>query len=534
MFGFGRKKSAGRAEPSVPFVASSVPKVSRRGGPATGRTLTRLYDAGSTDRLTASWTTTPLTADQVVVRNQRALVARSREQTANNDYCKAFLRKCRQNIVGPRGVQMQAQSRDAAGQLDTDVNEAFEAAWAEWSKPANSDVTGKRSLWAIQRLAITSAAQDGEFMIRVVTGRDAGPWGFALQVLDPQRCPVDLNEVGLSDGRYIRQGIEFNKFGRPIFYLFPASDWDSVEYAFAGRDYTRVPAEFMIHGFLEELVGQKRGLPWASTSLWRLGMLGGFEKAALVNARAGAAKGGFLEWDEGFGPQDDDLEDEIEVLAEPGVWQELPPGLKAKVNDPQYPAGEFSAFHKSMLRGASAGMGVLYNNLAHDLEGVSYSSIRQGTLDEREFWKEMQEWLVETLMERLYSLWLPRALLAGRVKVKGRGVIPAQSLNDHRVVSWQARRWDWIDPNADVKAAVASKDNLFASPGQIIRDRGRDPRAVWREVASDIKEMSAAGIPDWLIQKAIGGELAGVGGGGGVPVKTEGAGKDENDENDEA
>jgi len=534
MFGFGRKKSAGRAEPSVPFVASSVPKVSRRGGPATGRTLTRLYDAGSTDRLTASWTTTPLTADQVVVRNQRALVARSREQTANNDYCKAFLRKCRQNIVGPRGVQMQAQSRDAAGQLDTDVNEAFEAAWAEWSKPANCDVTGKRSLWAIQRLAITSAAQDGEFMIRVVTGRDAGPWGFALQVLDPQRCPVDLNEVGLSDGRYIRQGIEFNKFGRPIFYLFPASDWDSVEYAFAGRDYTRVPAKFMIHGFLEELVGQKCGLPWASTSLWRLGMLGGFEKAALVNARAGAAKGGFLEWDEGFGPQDDDLEDEIEVLAEPGVWQELPPGLKAKVNDPQYPAGEFSAFHKSMLRGASAGMGVLYNNLAHDLEGVSYSSIRQGTLDEREFWKEMQEWLVETLMERLYSLWLPRALLAGRVKVKGRGVIPAQSLNDHRVVSWQARRWDWIDPNADVKAAVASKDNLFASPGQIIRDRGRDPRAVWREVASDIKEMSAAGIPDWLIQKAIGGEMAGVGGGGGVPVKTEGAGKDENDENDEA
>lgn len=524
---FNRKPSpAVRSEPVVKVEPSHIPKVSRRGGPSGGRmTLSRLYDAGGSDRLTASWTTTPLTADQVVVRNQRPLVARSREQAANNDYCKAFLRKCRQNIVGPRGVQKQAQSRDKSGQLDSDVNEAREAAWAEWSKPENCDVTGKRSLWAIQRLAITTAAQDGEFMIRIVTGADAGPWGFALQVLDPQRCPVDLNESGLSGGRYIRQGIEFNKFGRPISYLFPSSDWDSVSYSFGGTNFTRVPAEFLIHGFLEELVGQKRGLPWAATSLWRLGMLGGFEKAALVNARAGAAKGGFLEWEEGFGPDDDDLDDEIEVLAEPGVWQELPPGLRAKSNDPQYPAGEFTAFHKSMLRGASAGMGVLYNNLAHDLEGVSYSSIRQGTLDEREFWKEMQEWLIETLLDRLHALWLPRALLAGRIRVPGWGPLPPQSLKDHLAVSWQARRWDWIDPNADVKAAVASKDNLFASPGQIIRDRGRDPRAVWREVARDIKEMEAAGIPDWLIQKAIGKDL-----GAAAPAPAAGNGKDENDE----
>jgi lambda family phage portal protein len=516
---FTRKKAPAaqpvRSAVSEPVLsASNVPKVARRPMPRNGRVLKRLFDAGVSDRLTSSWATQPLSADEVVSRNQRALVARSREQTANNDYMKAFLRKCRQNIVGPRGVQMQAQSKDAKGFLDTDVNEAIEAAWAEWSMRENCDVTGRRSLWNIQRLAVSTAAQDGEFMIRMIFGRDAGPWGFSLQMLDPQRCPVDYNDSDLSGGRFIRQGIEFNRFGRPLAYLYVAARSDAVAYSYGGRDYTRVPASEIIHGFVEELVEQKRGLPWAATSLWRLQMLGGFEKAALVNARAGAAKGGWLEWEEGFGPDpDEDGEDEVDFLAEPGVWQELPPGLRAKTNDPQYPTGEFSQFHKSMLRGASAGMGVAYNNLAHDLEGVSYSSIRQGTLDEREYWKELQEWLVEALLGPVFAAWLPRALLSQRIKVKGKPLAP-ETLAAHSTVSWQPRRWDWIDPNADVKAAVSSKDNLFASPGQIIRDRGRDPRAVWREVARDIEDMKKAGIPDSVIEAAMGQQVAVASGAG--------------------
>jgi capsid protein len=70
--------------------------------------------------------------------------------------------------------------------------------------------------------------------------------------------------------------------------------------------------------------------------------------------------------------------------------------LKAELKEwsPNYPTGEFLPFHKAMLRSMAAGMGVLYNNLASDLEGVNFSSIRQGTLDEREHWKELQQWLV--------------------------------------------------------------------------------------------------------------------------------------------
>jgi lambda family phage portal protein len=501
VFGFGKKR---QAEAVIAERSTTIPKIVKR-QPAMGKHLARMFDAGKADRLTGSWGTQPLTADEVVRRNQRVLVARSREQAANNDYARKFLQMCRQNIVGPRGVQLQAQPKDADGRIDTVAGEAIEMAWREWCRAQNSDVTGRQSFRSMQAGAVTSTARDGEFMFRVVTGADAGPWGIALQVLDPQRCRPDHDEVRLPGGRFIRHGIEFNRFGRPLAYYFtttnPEDDVDAYDYG--GRSHIRIPADEIVHGFLPDMTGQKRGLPWMATALWRMQMLGGFEKAALVNARVSAAKGGFFEWQEGYGPDPEDEAEEIYMEAEPGAFQELPPGVRFNPWTPQYPSGEFAPFQKAMLRGIASGLGVTYVNLANDLEGVNFSSIRQGTLDEREHWKELQEWLIETLIEPVFMQWLPRALLSGRIKTPQGGTLRADRLTKYQAVEWQPRRWDWIDPNADVKAAIASKEHLLASPGQIIRDRGRDPQAVWQEIARDIEAMRAAGIPENVIAAVI-------------------------------
>ena len=159
---------------------------------STNRTL-RMLDAARADRLTADWSTSAITADELIHRNYLPLVARSREQAANNDYAKKFLRLCTQNIVGPKGVSMQAQSRDQNGALDVEANEAIEKAWSAWSKRDNCDVTGRKSKRAIAASIVNSAAKDGEYMVRMVYGKKAGPWGFSLQVLDPLRCPAYLN-----------------------------------------------------------------------------------------------------------------------------------------------------------------------------------------------------------------------------------------------------------------------------------------------------------------------------------------------------
>jgi lambda family phage portal protein len=484
-----------------PTAERSAPKPR---GPAP-RAVMRMFESTKDDRMTSDWISMPQTAEWLIRMHQRVMVARSREQAANNDYAKAFLRMCRQNIVGPKGVMLLAQSRDDKGSLDTLANQAIEDAWCKWGHRASCDVAGFLSWRGMQAMAVQQAAKDGEFMFRKIYGKDAGPFGFALQLLDPQRCHPQFDQYDLPDGAFIRAGIEFNKYGRPIAYHFTvAKESDAYyNYSYAGLHYHRIPADEIIHGYMPDMVGQKRGLPWLSTGLWSLKQLHGFEDAAIVAARVGASKMGVIQWKEGRGPDmDDDELRNFEMTTEPGEFPVLPEGAELKDWNPQYPSGEFASQVKAMLRRFSAGAGVLYNNLANDLEGVNFSSIRQGTLDEREHWKELQEWLIETLVQPVFEAWLPRALLAGHITVKGRPLKP-ERIDRYREVSWQPRRWAWIDPSADVQAAVASKNNLLLSPGQIIRESGRDPGDVWREIAADIEAMKAAGIPDDFIKSAI-------------------------------
>lgn len=472
------------------------PESAKRAPFMRSRTGARMFAAANADRLGTAWGTTPLTADQVIERNQTVLVARSREQASNNDYARSFLRMVRQNVVGPQGVMLQAQSVDDKGRLDTLANQAIETGWAVWGRRENCDVTGKRSWRAIQSSCVTSAGKDGEFMVRMVFGREAGPWQFALQVLDPQRCPTWMNDDRPPYGGFIRQGIEFNRYGRATAYYFSTTDDSETDYRWGGSNFTRVPADQIIHGFLEDMVGQRRGLPWMATALYRMRQLNAMEEAAIIKARTGANQMGFIEWDEGFGP-DQPEDEELLIDSEPGEWRELPRGARVKEVTPQYPTGEYAPFVKQSLRAMAAGFGVLYNNLASDLEGVNFSSIRQGTLDEREHWKELQEWLIESLVQPVFDAWLPRALLMGKLVVRGRPLKP-ERIDRYSNVSWQARRWQWIDPGKDVEAAVDSKNNILTSPSKIIREQGQDPQTVWAESARDVRAMIDAFIAEGI------------------------------------
>ena len=142
------------------------------------RNMVRSFKAAVSSRLNSKWPSMPISADIVIERNQRILVARSREQCSNNDYAKNYVRMVHQNIVGPTGVTLQAQVKNSAGKLDAQANDALEFAWSDWSKKENCDIQSKKTWRSIQRTCVVSAAKDGEFFARIVRGGDAGPWGF--------------------------------------------------------------------------------------------------------------------------------------------------------------------------------------------------------------------------------------------------------------------------------------------------------------------------------------------------------------------
>jgi lambda family phage portal protein len=472
-----------------------------------GRMMSSMFKAARVDK-NDSWNALATPPDAFITLHQPVLVARSREQWSNNDYVRGFIRRCRQNIVGPHGVVLQVKSTLANGNQDKNANSAIEAAFKDWGKIGNCDVTGKLSWRGIQALCIEHAARDGEFVVRIITGADAGPYGFALQVIDPQRLQVRYENYKFGDnGNFIRNGIEFNRYGKPVAYHFASTDeFDAYfYYSISGKGFVRIPADEVIHGFVNEMASQRRGLPWTSTGLFRMHHLQGFEDAAVQNARASASKMGFIQYREGFGPEADEDDDVAgSINAEPLSFHELPEGAEIAKWDPQYPSGETAPFTKSMLRGASTGWGVAYNSLANDLEGVNFSSIRDGKVDERDNWKELQQWLIETLIEPVYVGWLRVALLGEKIIGKNGKPLPPSKIANYKQAHFQGRRWEWIDPKSDATANVTEVRGGFKSPSDVIREKGRDPETVFAQIAQDMKDMKAAGIPEAIVNIIFG------------------------------
>lgn len=80
-------------------------------------------------------------------------------------------------------------------------------------------------------------------------------------------------------------------------------------------------------------------------------------------------------------------------------------------------------------------------------------------------------------------------------------------IDKYREHDWQARRWDWVDPDKDSKTAARDIANKIKSPSQVIRERGGDPRSVWRQWASDRQAMIEAGIPEAIVDATLGGPV---------------------------
>lgn len=445
--------------------------------------------AAQQTRLEAGWTGTPESADAFIQKNLRVTVARSRHQATENDYARKFVSMVRNNVVGSTGIRLRSMPRFPDGKIDQAAKDAIEEAWRTQSRAGNWEVTGQMSRAMFERLWIGGCAIDGEAIALVITGPDAGPTGFALQIIDTMRLDPTHNEQ-LSGGRFIRHGIEFNQFGRPLAYHFIEEDPTLPLYAvgYYGRTYQRIPADRVIHAFIPELVGQRRGIPWMTTALWRMRNLKGFEDAAVVNARIGAAKMGF------FRDPNGELEtDDLPMDAEPGTFENIG-GLDFVQFNPQFPESSSESFLKANLRGIASGCGVSYNGLASDLTAVNFSSLRDGKNDERDMWKTIQEWMIDTFERKVFELWIVRAVLAGQITIKG---VPLrfERLEKYKAAEFKGRRWAWVDPQADVAAAKMAVEARLASRTKYIEEwNDGDAWDTFEEIAQEETDMDELGI----------------------------------------
>jgi lambda family phage portal protein len=460
--------------------------VARESMPPNPFTHSGVRSAGffSTDvnRLLAGWENTSHSIDHYLKSELRDLRSRSRKAVRANPYGKRFISMIKSNVVGPNGINIQAQVARLGleKELDTTANDALEASFREWGQK-HCDYYGRLSWVDMQNMTITSAGQDGEFLYqRMFTG----PHGYQLRAIDPELLDVNKNEK--TKNGEIRLGVEYNAVGKRINYWFRKGydSWDTYS----------ISANQIIHGFISEWPDQSRGIPWLHASLERLKHLEKYEESAIVKARSTAATFGVMRSVAGDEPYegDEDLGNGVSLdQYEAGTIKDI--GDREFQNiDSDYPHQMYAAFVKAQLQGIASGLGISYHALASDLEGVNYSSIRAGVLEDREVFKGLQNWFVRSFVRPVYEDWLQFAHARDAIKI---GSVPLKGVYQaYMAAHYQPRRWAWVDPQKDGAANKLAIDERLKSRSQVMREMGDDPESTWMEIQREEQLLEKLGI----------------------------------------
>ena len=163
---------------------------------------------------------------------------------------------------------------------------------------------------------------------------------------------------------------------------------------------------------------------------------------------------------------------------------QLEPGMDFKNWENEYPSEQYDAFTKAVLRTVAVGLNVSYHSLTGDLSQANYSSARVGMLDEREGYKQLQNWVIDTILTRGYGNWLDMALITNKLN------LPYSIRDRLQRVRFIGRTWDWVDPKSEAEAAIAEINAGMSSLTEKLAEKGKDIEDVMKTLAEE-KELAA-------------------------------------------
>lgn len=443
----------------------------------TGRRGLTVFNGASGGRLNMDWIAAILSADQEIKGNMRLLRARARELSRNNPVAKSYLKLLTANVLGEKGIGYKALVRNNDKSLNSAFNEKIETAWEDWSKQGNCTVDKKLSLRAVENLILKNLATDGEVFVRKVLGFN-NKHRFAIQLFDADQVDHLFSRFASKQENEIRMGIEVDQWGAPVAYHVNLKHPSDMGGSLLRE---RIPADQILHLYDPERINQTRGITWFHPCMVELRMLGGYVEAELVAARTGAAKMGFLTYTDASSFTEPNPDAKYRIEAQPGVIETLPPGMDFKPWSPDHPSSAFEMFIKAMLRFIASSMGVSYNALAADLQGVNYSSMRSGLLIERDQWRMLQSLLKEQLLQPIFESWMSMALLSAAL------VLDSRDPSRFCAGKWEPRGWMWVDPLKDVQATILGIGAGLTSRDAAISEQGGDVQEVFEALAEEKK-----------------------------------------------
>ena len=415
------------------------------------------------------------------------LRTRARALVQNSPYISRGLESLVANIVGT-GITPRSLASNAA---------TVDKLWADWCRMADAD--GRLDFNGLQAAAYRAMEQDGEVLIRLRKRRneDGLPVPLQLQLLEIDW--LDSSKVGTSGPNNIVNGIEYDPIGRvAAYWLWDQHPGELNNFSLRRATSYPVPASSVIHLYNPQRPGQGRGFTRLAPVIARVRDLQLYEDAELqrknLETRLSVLASGdvtSMSMTESQEQTQVRATGELGSLASGGITQ-VPAGVNLTVVEPKAAPG-YVDYVKYQLHLIAAGMGVTYEMLTGDVREVNFSSARVALLEFRRN-AEQTQWLtlIPKLLEPVWRAFLEAADLGGK--------LPKLDYS----CDWATPKWDYVNPEQDVKADLAEISGGLSTISEKLRRRGYKPELVFAELKSDFDRLRQDGTLDLLLQLQTG------------------------------
>ena len=432
------------------------------------------YDAADSGRLQGRWTVQNQTAELTDVYDRDTVRARARDLERNSDIENGILRAFKRNVIGS-GLHVRVTTGDQ------EMDQEIERLWKRWCKARNCDVTGTQSLSQMMRMCIQRKIVDGGFLI-LKRYTDQGFLPFQLQVLEVDDLDTTQMQTHGKGNRVIG-GVEYNAWNRPQGYWIRQWSVDGL-YQLPS---IYVEAKDVIFYFTKRRPTQIREMSDIAPTVKRIKDLNEFMNAVTVKERILSCLAAFIKrLIPGSGnPLGRNREGARETNYEgrkivPGMIMELNPGDDVVSINPSGNGADATSFIKANQRMISAGSGLSYEATSRDLSEVTYSSARQGLIEDDMTYSEEREGIENIVLDEIYESFVISCYLAGLINPPGFW----ENKEKWFYHEWVTEPRRWIDPQKEANAnkiAIATGQKTFQ---QICSENGRD----WKQVIDEIAE----------------------------------------------
>lgn len=256
---------------------------------------------------------------------------------------------------------------------DEELNNRIETLFNRWRRRADLD-------WKIH-IALEALFYDGEAFFLFFASPYV-PGGMDVELVEARRIcdPFDSYRPNRVDG------IVYNAFNRPVSYCVQTEAFNPNAPSFS---YEEIPAERIVHFYLDDLVNQRRGLPLLQSVLGTLASLNRIGEASLSAWELAAKMNLFVQTPldahtflqcvpKGYDPEAENRLEAFSTMSLPrdGGVTFLPNGMTMGQVKAEHPTSQYHQNKTTYLAEIGAGVGEPRNIVTADSSDYNFSSAR--------------------------------------------------------------------------------------------------------------------------------------------------------------